>query len=1392
MNSIQKIASRLPGMVYQFRLQPDGSACFPYVSDAIREVYRIAPQDVREDASSILSLLHPDDCDAFMASIKRSALDLTPWQHEYRVKFFDGEVHWLFGNALPEREVSGSTLWHGFTTDITERKATEKALRLGENRIRATLAAIPDLMIELDLQGRCHDFHSSTTDFLVAPVQDQIGQLVSDVLPVEAAQVVMAAVQEAHEQGFSKGKQYALKLAQGERWFELSIARKATDTGELPRFVVLARDVTERQNAKVQLRISDHALKSISQGVIISGPDGRIQSANAAFLTITGYSEPEIVGRTCDFLQGAQTDVGVIAVMRKAQLQATEFNAEILNYRKDGIAFWNELSITAMFDATGQVSHFIGIMRDITARKSAQEREAAQGRERLLESLRSEAHALLKNVANRVPGMLYQYRLRPDGSSCFPYASDAMRDIFRIDPEDVREDATAMFGTLHPDDIDELIATIQTSAVDLTPWQHEFRVMFADGAIRWLLTNALPDREADGGTLWHGFVSDITERKEMEQALTRQRQQLQDVVDNLPFGLIVVDKYRQIRLNNSNYSSILNLPAGFFYKSNPGFDDLIRFNHARGDYPDQSFEALLQRYVVMLEAGQPISFERTQLDGSWLEIQGRPLRDGGNLLTYSNITERKRKNEQLQQARETAEATKQAFQDLYNQAPCGYHSLDAQGRLIEVNQTLLDLLGYTREEVLGRSLTMFFDAENRAKFDQLYPQFMRNGYIVNVEHDFTRKDGSSLPVLLSAKVILDAQGQFVASRATLIDSSVNKARQQQIKHLNRFLAGVLESVPLGVMVLDKARRVVLKNKRLSRLLDYPPELIERETLAFSDLVRFDCDRGDHPNQTCATVLADCLELMATQETVQLERRRHNGVHLAITGQRIADDWILLTYADITASKMLIQALEDSKQLAEAANLAKSRFLANMSHEIRTPMNGVLGMAQVLLQPNISEAHRLDYARTIFNSGQTLMSLLNDILDLSKIEAGKLELETIFLAPELLMSETTALFAQLTRDNGLHFEAQWRGPERRYLGDPNRLRQMLSNLVGNAIKFTQQGSVRIEARQVACTEQSATLEFAVIDSGIGIAADKLKFLFQTFSQVDSSTTRNYGGSGLGLSIVRTLAQAMGGEAGVQSEVGVGSRFWFRVQVGLPAADAPIVPLQTELNASLPTTQWPQLRGRVLVIEDNLVNQKVMQVMLTQMGLEVALADDGQQALDALMGGERVQLILTDLQMPVMDGYSAAQHIRQWEAQTLQQRLPIIALSADAYASVRERCLAVGMQEMLSKPARQGDLWTTLAKWLPVAPLDAQSAPTRVAHKLLDRDAIFALVNEILPLLAQGKADAIGRFKALQDLVAGSELAPEMAEAGLPLKKFRFDLTHERLRQMASKYEWGTTP
>ncbi len=426
-------------------------------------------------------------------------------------------------------------------------------------------------------------------------------------------------------------------------------------------------------------------------------------------------------------------------------------------------------------------------------------------------------------------------------------------------------------------------------------------------------------------------------------------------------------------------------------------------------------------------------------------------------------------------------------------------------------------------------------------------------------------------------------------------------------------------------------------------------------------------------------------------------------------------WLPIAIA-LTVSERLQRDLTTARDVADAHNKAKSRFLATMSHEIRTPMNGMLGMAQLLQQPAMDAAARQEAAQIIVDSGGALLTLLNDILDLSKIEAGKIELTPAPFAPHRLVREVETLFAQSAHDKGLRLHATWTGsPGSTYVADAMRLRQMLSNLTSNAVKFTRRGEVHIEARALAQTATGAVLEFAVADTGIGLSAEQGSRLFKPFAQADDSITREYGGSGLGLSIVRQLARSMGGDAGFDSQPGQGARFWFSVQVGVSwPHGTPSQPETANPSASLSSTLTPtptsppqplptHHSATVLVAEDNAINRVVITALLERMGLTPLMAEDGHQAAEQLaqlqVSRMAPALVLMDMQMPVLDGLAATERIRAWESAHHHARVPIVALTANAYAEDRHRCLAAGMDDFLAKPVNYAQLQALVARWIP---------------------------------------------------------------------------------------------
>ena len=595
------------------------------------------------------------------------------------------------------------------------------------------------------------------------------------------------------------------------------------------------------------------------------------------------------------------------------------------------------------------------------------------------------------------------------------------------------------------------------------------------------------------------------------------------------------------------------------------------------------------------------------------------------------------------------------------------------------------LLGYSAPEIVGRHISVI------APDDQLkdLPERMQrvgNGEVIE-QYGTTRKhrNGSLIPIDLKISPILDRQGTIVGAAAIVRDITKLKQVEEELrKSGERFQLAVRATRDI-VWDWDIVKDRVWFSERFYEVFGYDPATFPAGVNGFAGLV--------HPEDRRVIQFDE-----ATYSSAEYRLRRADGTWAYVCDRKyLVRDAAgkplrkIGVFMDITERRQFEAELVKAKELAEAANQAKSRFLANMSHEIRTPMNGVIGMTGLLLGTKLTPEQQ-GYAEIVRSSGENLMTIINDILDFSKIEARKLTLENLDFDLHTIVHEVVDLLAPRAQSKGL--KLTWQvppGTPARLRGDSSRLRQILTNLIGNAVKFTSRGEVAVRVASESVGEHTVCLRFFVTDTGIGIRPDQIEALFAPFVQADGSTTRKFGGTGLGLSIAKQLVELMGGEIGIQSQEGKGSTFWFTVVF---EAGALCVPVQRHL----PEHTRPPLKEkiRVLVAEDNPNNQAVVLAILGKLGCHADLAANGAEAVKVLQHAV-YDLVLMDCEMPEVDGWEATRRIREPANGASNPRIPIIALTADAMPEDRDKCIRAGMNDYLAKPIEPRQLIAMLRKW-----------------------------------------------------------------------------------------------
>jgi two-component system sensor histidine kinase/response regulator len=886
-----------------------------------------------------------------------------------------------------------------------------------------------------------------------------------------------------------------------------------------------------------------------------------------------------------------------------------------------------------------------------------------------------------------------------DNAGVYTYASPDVERILGIPPEDVV--GKTPFDFMPAAEVERVSEAFSRVIAEQVPFRDLRNVnLHKDGREVVFLTSGVPIIDEEGAIQgWRGADKDVTAESRIRKHLDDERKRLQAFMSAASDGIHVLDE------------------NGTLVEANDAFLQMLGYGRdVLGKLHVTAWEAALdqaeiEQMITSLLAGNGDRLFETRhrcADGHVLDVEvhlNAVTVDDEKLLFAASrdISDRKHQEAELQKLAQAVE-----------QSPASIMITNAKAEIEFVNNAFLHNTGYARDEVIGRNPNMLSSGATPPATYQAMWRALSAGEPWQGELQNRRKDGTTYTEHATIAAIRQPNGNTSHYVAVQEDITERKHLEQELVQHRDHLEHLVEQRTRALSEAEKKYRTVADftydwetwidadgkwlycSPACQRIVGYGASYFVEKPSRFLELILAD-DR--------AGVIAHMSHLEHEHDVHELTFRvqHRNGEirwleHIChpvldadgnVSGRRASN-------RDVTDRKLAEQALLLAQQEADAANQAKSLFLANMSHEIRTPMTAIIGMSERALSTALDEKQR-SYVEKVRISARDLLQILNDILDFSKIESGQFELEQTAFALGTVLDEVTHLLVPLAEAKGLTLQVDIdpNVPTGLY-GDPLRIKQILLNLCGNAIKFTEKGSVRVSIQMESDQAEpedtdAATLLFSVTDTGIGINEEGQRKLFQAFSQVDASTSRRFGGSGLGLAISKDLATRMGGAIGVESKPGVGSTFRFTLQM----QKATLTQSESGADSITESSEIEQLRGvHLLLAEDNLINQELVIELLADFGVQITAVDNGQAAIDALDTG-RFDGVLMDCQMPVMDGCTATQRLR---AQPHTRELPIIALTANVMVDQREQALAAGVNDLVGKPIDIDHLIETLVRHL----------------------------------------------------------------------------------------------
>ncbi len=1103
-----------------------------------------------------MSLIHPpESLEAVRAQFTQIVLNKSATNLETLVVRKDGS---LIPVDITARliELEGEQIVQAIFRDISARKNIEEELAKSEAKFRRLVEGANDLIWSADQDGVFTYLSPQFKDIFGWEPSEWIGQSAFELVHPEDLPSLDEYIQNSRNGQRSTKAEFRHLHQNGLYiWVKVHTTSILDYQGKVIGYQGVLTDINDRKNSEEALRLSEEMFRSAFNittiGMSLASADGKFLKVNAAICNFLGYSETELLQLSFQDITHPDDLPQSVELARKLIAGEIENDSfEKRYYNKQGQVVWGFVGIAIVRDTHKQPLYLVAQIQDISDRKQTE--------------------IQLQNISARLEVALQSARIgiwEWDVVTGDLIWDERMYEFYGVNPAK-KITGEAWMNGIHPDDLSKALEDSRQALAGEKEYNSEFRVLLPDGSSRYLQAHAIVQRDAKDNPLrMIGVNYDITPQKQAELKLRESEIRFRRVFESSVVGMLFADFQGHILEANDRFLEMIGYTREELISGAIHWDDLTPPEHIANDLI--AIENL-QKHGVMI----PWEKEYYRKDGGrvavLIGVALLPDTNDQTICIVMDISDRKHAEKILSQYTYEVE-------DLYNNAPCGYHSLDPNGRYIRVNETELQWLGYQREEMIGQPLIKFLTEDSCQAFFRTYEVFLERGMIKNAEFEMICKDGTILPVMINSTAVKDEHGNYLYGRTTMVDIRDRKQYEQRLEKTN------------------------------------------------AELIR------------------------ATQ--------------------------------------------------------LKNEFLATMSHELRTPLNAILGMTESLKEQIFGMVNERQFQalQTVERSGMHLLELINDILDVAKIEAGQIALNYAPTSISYLCQSSLAFIRQQANHKNIKIDVQIPTLYSDVLVDERRMRQVLINLLNNAVKFTPEGgNVTLAVRRKANQESAkptSWIHFAVADTGIGIPQDKIPKLFQPFMQIDSSLNRKYTGTGLGLALVKRIVELHGGKVQLTSEVDVGSCFDIFI---------PYIPAPSNHRLSDGTTQpeiyfesnegsqpeigsetisdnleiAPKPSPTILIVEDNEANINTLANYLEAKGYQLLLARDGLAAI-TMATNHRPDLILMDIQMPVMDGLESTKQIRR---NPELSNIPIIALTALAMPDDREKCIEAGANDYITKPVK----------------------------------------------------------------------------------------------------------